>query len=56
MSKDMQEKLIDGVRTLGLVGLGVLAMHLGHTEIGTGVICGALGLSAPAARRRTVAQ
>lgn len=56
MSKDMQEKLIDGVRTVVLVGLGILALHLGHSEIGTGVVMGALGLAAPAARRRTVAQ
>jgi hypothetical protein len=56
MSKDTIEKLIDGVRTLVLVGLGILALHLGHGEVGTGVIMGALGLAAPAARRRTVAQ
>lgn len=56
MSKDTIEKLIDGVRTIALVGLGILALHLGYVEVGCGIVGAATGLAAPAARRRTVAQ
>lgn len=54
MSKDTIDRIIDGVRTLGLVGLGIYALHLGFGDAGGIIIGGGLGLAAPAARRKAV--
>lgn len=51
MSKDTQDKLIDAAKLLGLVGLAVLAWHLGAHDLGLMLGGGALGHAVPSTRR-----
>lgn len=51
MSKDTQDKLIDTVKLLGLVGFGVLVYWLGSETVATFIIGGALGHAVPTTRR-----
>lgn len=51
MSTETQGRLIDAVKLLGLVGLAVLAYHLGAHELGLMLGGGALGHAVPTTRR-----
>jgi hypothetical protein len=53
MSTETQGRLIDAVKLLGLVGLAVLAYHLGAHELGLMLGGGALGHAVPSGARRS---
>lgn len=50
MSQESIDRLISAVTTLALAGFGVLAFHLGASEIGAALVGGALGHAMPGRR------
>lgn len=55
MSKDTQDKLIDAVKLIALVGAAIGAYSLGASDLAVFIAGGAFGHAVPTSRR-TVAQ
>lgn len=55
MSKDTQDKLIDAIKLLALVGASIGAFALGASDLALFIAGGALGHAVPS-QRRTVTQ